>query len=85
MPGPGAQGHLPGLPRAGAVVRVAVIIRWDLEELACTEVASSALSCRLPAASAMNSAALWTGLAGAGGDGELAPGNARDALHPRPT
>lgn len=69
------------------MVRVAVIIRWDLEELACTEVASSALSCRLPAASAMNSAALWTGLAEreGGGDGELAPGNARDALHPRPT
>lgn len=51
------------------MVRVAVIIRWDLEDRACTWVASCALSRRLPAASAMKSSALCTGLAECRSDG----------------
>lgn len=58
-------------------MRVAVIIRWDLEEWACTWVASCALSCRLPAASAMKSSALWTGLAESPSDGERARGGGK--------
>ena len=77
------RGHLPGLPpAAGPLVRVAVIIRWDLEERACTRVASSALSRRLLAASATKSSALWTGLQESARDGELGHGAATDALHP---
>lgn len=73
----GAHGHLPGLPPAGAAVRVAVIIRWDLEERACTRVASRARNRRLPAASATKSSALLTGLGGIRGMGTPRGGEGR--------